>query len=133
MTSISPKATNLSPDIVLGADEHRRLTDRPRPRAGRSDSDWLLRELERARVVPDAKVPKDVVRMHSAVVFRTEDGNQRVVDLVFPKEADIDSHKISVLTPIGAALIGLRAGKSIACPTRDGRKQVLTVLSVTHP
>jgi regulator of nucleoside diphosphate kinase len=55
------------------------------------------------------------------------------VTLVYPAEADIAEGRISVLTPVGTALIGLRAGQSITWRTRDGRKQVLTVLRVTPP
>jgi regulator of nucleoside diphosphate kinase len=52
------------------------------------------------------------------------------VTLVFPAEADIAEGKISVLTPVGAALIGLTEGQSIMWTTRDGRDQELTILSV---
>jgi regulator of nucleoside diphosphate kinase len=97
------------------------------------DADWLLHELERASVVPDAAIPSDVVRMNSTVLFRTIGGDERSVELVFPRDADIAAGKISVLTPVGSALIGLRAGHSITCLTRDGRKQLLTVLSVVQP
>lgn len=135
MTTVSLADFNLSPDIVVGADEHRQLTILALAGTGHSpdDSDWLLHELERARVVPDAKVPKDVVRMNSAVLFRTDAGEERSVELVFPRDADIAARKISVLTPVGSALIGLRSGNSITCFTRDGRKQVVTVLSVLQP
>lgn len=52
---------------------------------------------------------------------------------MYPAEADIADNRISVMTPIGAALIGLRKGKSIRWLTRDGRKQMLTVLRVVQP
>jgi regulator of nucleoside diphosphate kinase len=50
--------------------------------------------------------------------------------LVFPGQADIAAGKISILTPIGAALIGLSQGQSIDWKTRDGRSRQLTILSV---
>ena len=96
-------------------------------------ADYLSRELDRAEVMPVAALPPHVVRMGSSVRYRTGDGEQREVTLVFPAEADIDRNRVSVMTPIGAALIGLRKGQSIAWPTRDGREQVLTVLAVTPP
>ncbi|MEO8758481.1 MAG: nucleoside diphosphate kinase regulator [Devosia sp.] len=135
MTTTSLTDFNLSPDLVVGQEEHRRLTVLALSGLYHSadDADWLLHELERAKVVPDVGVPRDVVRMNSAVLFRTDAGDERSVELVFPKEADISSRKISVLTPVGSALIGLRAGHSITCLTRDGRKQVITVLSVLQP
>jgi regulator of nucleoside diphosphate kinase len=135
MTTTSLSDFNLSPDLVLGRDEYRQLTVLALAGTEHSadDADWLLHELERATVVPDGRVPRDVVRMNSLVRFRTSGGDQRVVELVFPRDADIASRKISVLTPVGAALIGLRTGQSITWLTRDGRRQVLTVLSVTPP
>ena len=71
--------------------------------------------------------------MNSTVIFRTIGGEERAIQLVFPKDADIAGGRISVVTPVGSALIGLRIGHSITWLTRDGRKQLLTVLSVTHP
>ncbi len=108
MTTISLSDFTLSPQIILGAEEHRQLmllalagtTSVP------EDADWLLSELERATVVPQDGIPEDVVRMNSAVLFRTEAVDERSVELVFPKDADVASRKLSVLTPVGSALIG---------------------------
>ena len=82
--------------------------------------------------MPDARLPRDVVRMGSRVVFRTGE-EIREAELVYPAQADIAQGRISVLTPVGTALIGLRAGQSITWRTRDGRKQVLTIVRVTPP
>jgi regulator of nucleoside diphosphate kinase len=68
--------------------------------------------------------------MGSTVLFRSDDGQHRRVTLVFPGEADISRDRISILTPIGIALIGLSEGQSITWVTRDGRERGLTVLSV---
>jgi len=135
MTTISLVDFELTPNIVLGAEDHRQLTALAPAGVPHvpDDADWLLHELERASVVPDAAVPADVVRMNSTVLFRTIGGDERSVELVFPEEADIGSGKISVLTPVGSALIGLRTGDSITLLRRDGRKQLLTVLSVAQP
>ncbi|HEY9010562.1 MAG TPA: nucleoside diphosphate kinase regulator, partial [Devosia sp.] len=135
MTTISIADFDLSPDIVLGRQDHQQLLVLAMAGLGHSaeDADGLLYELERAKVMPDAAVPPDVVRMGSRVRFRTNGGDEREVELVFPKHADIGAGKVSVLTPIGTALIGLRGGQSITWMTRDGRKQVLTVLSVRPP
>jgi regulator of nucleoside diphosphate kinase len=135
MTTMTLVDFNLSPPIILGADEHTRLTALATSGTGHvaGVADSLLRELERASVVPDTSVPPDVVRMNSVVLFRTLGGEERSVALVFPGEADIGTGKISIMTPVGAALVGLRAGDSITWETRDGRKQMLTVLSVQPP
>jgi regulator of nucleoside diphosphate kinase len=135
MTTITLVDFNLTPAIVLGTAEHRLLTALATAGAGdfADPADSLLQELERASVVPDASVPADVVRMNSTVVFRTLGGEERSVQLVFPKDADIAEGRISVLTPAGTALIGLKTGDSITWAARDGRKQMLTVLSVQQP
>jgi regulator of nucleoside diphosphate kinase len=90
----------------------------------------LLAEIERARVVPGSSVPAGVVRMGSVVEFRQEGGRTRRVQLVYPGLADIAANRISILTPIGTALLGLREGQSIAWKARDGRACRLTVISV---
>lgn len=91
----------------------------------------LLKEIDRAEVRPQTELPPDVVAMHSRVRFRDEaTGAVRRVQIVYPHEADIAAGRISVLTLIGAALIGLQAGQSIDCPTVDGQTRALTVLGV---
>ena len=60
----------------------------------------------------------------------TNDAQQRQLQLVYPGEADINAGKVSVLTPIGAALIGLRQGQTIPWSSRDGRDLILTVVEV---
>jgi regulator of nucleoside diphosphate kinase len=122
----------LSPDIMLGASDHRQLLVLAMAGAGHSAdiADHLLYELERAHVVPDSQLPGDVVGMGSNVRYRTWDGVEREVTLVYPARANIAEGRISVLTPVGTALLGLTAGQSISWLTRDGRRQTLTVLSV---
>jgi regulator of nucleoside diphosphate kinase len=126
---------NLSPKIVLTTEDHRMLSKLAH--AGISEAstvaDDLLFELDRASILPPEQVPPNVVRMGSTVQYRTTDGDQREVTLVFPADADIERNRVSVMTPIGAALIGLSEGQSITWQTRDRRKQVLTVIKVTQP
>lgn len=135
MTTISMADFDLSPAIVLGQADHRQLIVLAMAGIGHTaeDADGLLYELERAQVVPDGAVPDDVVGMGSFVRFRTDGGREREVELVYPADADIAAGKVSVLTPVGTALLGLRSGQSITWLTRDGRKQLLTVLGVTQP
>jgi len=80
--------------------------------------------------VPAPKLGSSVVRMGSTVTYRPDNGAERTVQLVYPADADIAQGKISVLTPVGTALIGLDIGQSITWEARDGRKHVLTVLAV---
>ena len=93
----------------------------------------LLAELDRAKVVEDGRLAPDVVRMGSSLRFTSDLGEDRNVTLVFPGEADIADGKVSVLTPIGVALIGLSAGQSIDWTARDGRVHRLTVETVRPP
>lgn len=123
---------NLRPQISIAQSEHPQLLALAAGGGGSLSqaAESLLMEVERAKVVPDKKLPADIVRMHSRVQYRTDRDESVDVTLVYPVEADISQGKISVLTPIGAALIGLRTGQSMTWETRDGRKNVLTVLSV---
>jgi regulator of nucleoside diphosphate kinase len=93
----------------------------------------LRTEIERARVVPADALPANVVQMGSTLEFRADSGPERRVTLVYPGEADFAQGRISILTPIGAALIGLSPGQSIAWTARDGRRHRLIVLNVTQP
>lgn len=91
----------------------------------------LLEEIGRARLHRAATIPADVVTMHSTVTYRDEaTAKERTVKIVYPGEADIGAGSISILTPIGAGLIGLRQGASIAWPDRSGRIHTLTIIDV---
>jgi len=126
---------NLQPEILLGEEDHRKLLVLALSGVGHTAdaADDLLHELERARIRPDHAVPADTVRMGSTVSYRTEDGGVRQVRLVYPGAADISKGDVSVLTPVGTALLGLRTGQSITWTTRDGRRSVLTILQVINP
>jgi regulator of nucleoside diphosphate kinase len=93
-------------------------------------ADELLDELERARIVEDNKLRADAVKMGSTLRFTTDAGEDRTITLVFPDEADIAEGRVSILTPIGIALIGLSSGQSIDWTSRDGKSRRLTVESV---
>jgi regulator of nucleoside diphosphate kinase len=78
----------------------------------------LLDEIDRAQIVADREMPDDVVRMHSTVEFVDEAHGQT---------------RVSVLTPVGAGLIGLRARQEIRWPDRDGHERSLKILKVVPP
>ena len=126
---------DLTPEIIVGEADHKQLnilamaglTHTP------DQSDDLLYELERARILSDAEVPSDIVRMGSSVHYRTDNGQEHMVTLVYPVDADIAAGRISIMTPVGTALIGLRVGQSISWRSRDNRKHMLTVLAVRQP
>ena len=94
-------------------------------------SELLLREISRAKLYNEAKIPPDVVTMGLSVEFVDESsGAGRIVQLVYPIDADVEAGRISVLTPIGAGLIGLREGNSILWPDRSGHERRLIILKV---
>jgi regulator of nucleoside diphosphate kinase len=94
-------------------------------------ADVLAREIDRAKVIEDFERLPGLVTMGSRVTFRDDiAGHVRTVRLVYPGEADVSQGTISVLTPIGAALIGLSVGQSIAWDAPGGGSRSLTVLSV---
>lgn len=93
----------------------------------------LLEEIARADVRDAALVDADVVTINATVAFLDEaSGTRRSVQLVLPGDADIAAGRISILTPVGAGLIGLRAGQSILWPDRDGRERKLTIVKVSR-
>lgn len=95
--------------------------------------DKLADELDRAIVVQTEQVPADVVSMHTRCTYIDQSiGIQREIELVYPDEADPATGKISVLTPVGSALIGLREGQEIAWEFPDGSTRCLKVARVTQ-
>ena len=97
-------------------------------------ADALDAELDRAVRVPDEEVPPDVVTMNSRVVFEEVAGGiRREVVLVYPSHANVREGRLSVLAPIGAALIGLSTGQEIDWTLPNGREVVLRILSVEQP
>jgi regulator of nucleoside diphosphate kinase len=93
----------------------------------------LEEEIARAAVVPREDIPRDVVTMNSRVVFENETTRERrEVELVYPREADIAAGKISVLVPVGSALLGLRVGQSIDWQLPNGEKHRYRVIDVPY-
>jgi regulator of nucleoside diphosphate kinase len=118
--------------IVVSAADYERLTDLANASMERLPdvAQELLDELERAQIVDESRVPADVVRMGSTVTFKSDDGHTRTLKLVYPADESLDQHRISVMTPAGAALIGLGKGQSISWTARDGKHHRLTVTNV---
>lgn len=122
------------PDIVLTRVDRDRLativmalSQRARPDL----ADFLDQEISRARIVEAAEIPANVATMGSHVVYRDDDsGEERAVRLVYPVEEDSVTGRLSILTPLGTALLGLSEGQSIDWQTRDGRARRVTLLSV---
>lgn len=94
-------------------------------------ADRLFGELGRARLVSRDKLPANVVSLGRRVTYRDEaTGEEKVVVLTSPEDADISQQRISVLTPIGVALLGLSEGAQFGWNDRTGATRSLTVLRV---
>lgn len=132
METIAPEEL---PAILLAEEEFDELSDIARslthvlPEVAR----LLKRELARARLVPLAEMPGDVVTMHATVSFRlgAEETAERL-KLVYPAEKAADDGCISIASPVGVALLGLRAGQTIAFHSRYGKPRWLKVTSVAR-
>lgn len=100
--------------------------------AGKAPNIATLRnELDQATVVPSEKIPSDVVTMNSRVSFQELDtGEKSEITLVYPSDADINRRRISILAPVGAALIGLRVGDEIEWPLPSGKTRTYKIISV---
>jgi regulator of nucleoside diphosphate kinase len=126
------RSNRRKPKVTISKNDFERLTNLALAIAVRRPdaADDLLAELDRARVVADGWIREDVVQMDSVVQYKTDTGSIRTITLVFPGDADISEGKVSVLTPIGTALLGLSTGQSMTWTARDGREHELTVITV---
>ena len=97
----------------------------------RHNAEELEGELRKARLVEQDDFPGDVVRINSKVSIRDErDGKNIELTLVTPQKADIKQRKISILSPIGTALIGYRKGQKVQWKVPSGHK-TFTILDVS--
>ena len=130
-------ATGLRPSsrILISDTDHDRLTGLARALLDRTPetAEELLSEMDRAVVTEAAAMPADVVRMGSIVTVRGEGGEIQRIMLVYPGEADIAENKISVLTPMGTALIGASIGQAVCWSSRGGRELSVTIEAVDSP
>ena len=121
------------PRIVLSRFDQERLeklllTVGPRP-----DLDALREEIDRADVVEPEAIPADRVTMNSRVQFIDEESNEKhEISLVFPGHADVQHTRISILAPVGSALLGLSVGDAIEWPLPNSRTRRLRVVAVTY-
>ncbi len=97
-------------------------------------AEMLYEELGRAILHSAENMPDNIVTMNCKVEFVDEtSGLRRTVKLVYPKDADIENDHLSILTPMGAGLIGMVAGETIAWPDRSGTERMLRIVEVTPP
>jgi regulator of nucleoside diphosphate kinase len=103
------------------------------PAAQAATRNTLLEELARAELVEPADMPRDVVTMNSRVRFVTGDTQQEFdMSLAYPKDLDGAPDKLSVLTPVGSALLGLKVGDSIDWTGPGGARFDVTVREIVY-
>ena len=114
-------------------DRLRRLVEQNAKGRNAKECEALEAELDRAEVVAPADVPPEVVTMNSRVRFADGDtGEEYEATLVYPFDANADEWRISVLAPVGAALLGLSVGQFIDWPMPGGVTKRLRVISVPY-
>lgn len=122
------------PAISISEQDYEMLSGLAAGAAARSPdvAQFLSEEVERARIIAPRRSATQYARVGSRISYRDDDaGKVHDVTLVLPGDADIAAGRISVLTPVGAALVGMAKGQSISYPTRGGLRE-LTVISVDN-
>ncbi|PRQ05233.1 nucleoside diphosphate kinase regulator [Enhygromyxa salina] len=121
------------PIVITHVDNTRLRRMLSAPRARDTDAaDALEEELDRANVVEPTALPIDVVSMNSTVrLLECRSGRERELTLVYPRDAG-EEGRVSVLAPMGSALLGLRVGSEIEWPLPNGRTARIRVLDLRH-
>lgn len=114
--------------IFITAEDRKRLEAilmRPTADRDREDVRELVIELQRATVVPAAEIPPDVITMNSRARLLDLDQNETLnYTLAYPQDADFSQGRISVIAPIGAALLGYRVGDEIQWAVPGGTRRL---------
>jgi regulator of nucleoside diphosphate kinase len=93
----------------------------------------LEEQLEHAVVVPPREIPNEVATMNSRVRFRDEDtGEEDAATIVYPSDAEPSLGRVSVLAPVGSALLGLTVGDLVDWPVPRGRSRRLRIISIDY-
>lgn len=94
----------------------------------------LWHELKSFKMLPSKKVPPDVVTMNSQVLIKNKNNeDEMVVTLVYPKDASIIDRKISIIAPVGIALLGSKEGEVVECQGPSGTIRYEVVKIVYQP
>jgi regulator of nucleoside diphosphate kinase len=122
----------IKPKIIISHDDYDGLHLMLEKEVYAPSHDLLIDELERAKIVDKAKLPKTVVRMNSTVTFTMLSSQKTfALKLVYPKDT-AESGTLSILTPVGSALIGLSIGQEIEWPLDKNRSTIVHIDSITY-
>lgn len=125
--------TSREPPIVILKNDFEKLRGYASASGLSPVADYLANELDRADVVDDFSRAERVVRLGSRVRYKDSANNiARNVTLVLPNDADISVGRVSVLTPVGAALLGLSVGQEITYTPPSGAERSLRVVEILN-
>jgi len=134
--TIAENIPNKAPELYITEPDMQRLrevVERYGSGSLAEAAESLELELDRARVVPQEQIPANVVTMRSRVLCDDlETGKRRELMIVYPSEADSENNKVSVLAPIGLALLGLQVGNTIRWSLPGGRFTTFKVVEVAY-
>lgn len=122
--------------VILSKEDHRLLTALTEnvSAQGKKQEMTLSYEIERAKVLREEDMPDNVVRLNSKVkVVDVESKREMQFTIVLPQFADVKQNKISVLTPMGSALIGLSVGNEINWKMPAGMRRLKVLEAVYTP
>lgn len=127
-------AQNEKPKLTIDTAYYERLLRFAKSAADRIPDigERLLEEIERADIVESDQMPPNVITIGSRITYEdSATGRTQTMQLVLPQQGDLQKQRLSLLTPVGAALIGLTAGQSIDWEMSDGTTRQIKVLEVT--
>lgn len=104
-----------------------KTTDNYQATVQKKSIEKLIFELESAQIMENSKVPSDVVRLNSEVTIGSSDGWQQTIQVVLPEDGNMAARKISVLLPIGSAVIGYALGDEILWEFPGGAKSIKVI------
>lgn len=94
----------------------------------------LKEEIERARIVSSEKIPSDLVTMNSRIVLEDEQTYQEFTfQVVFPSDSDVDAGKISILAPVGRAILGYKVGDTVEWKAPRGMRRLKITKMLYQP
>lgn len=116
--------------LLLSVEDYQRLAELVLTHEA-EHMEQLLTELDRATILAAEQMPPTVVKMNSTLVFKDLDsGEESEVTLVYPEQSDIAKKRISVLAPMGSALIGLSEGQDIKWALPSGKVRRIQVIRI---
>lgn len=126
-------STQTLPEIILSRDDFEALDRLVGDLEHTGPAALLQQELDRARVLDADAMPRDVVGLNRWLHYTDGRGDPRRIRLVCPADADIDAGQVSVMSHVGAGLIGLKEGQSIDWPDPSGTVRTLTPVLIEDP